>query len=369
METQYPVDLDAIASPALLFRESAIEKNLDLMVQLAGRPDRLRPHVKTHKCPVIITRHLDRGITKFKCATIAEAEMTARNGASSVLLAKQPVGPDVERLISLSRAHPNTEWIAIVDALEPFAALSQALEKSGDSLGVMIDVNCGMNRTGIQPGPELESLYQATSTASNVKLRGLHVYDGHIHQSDLEERKQACHDALAPVYESCKRLVEAGFERPQIVAGGSPTFSLHAQDSRVTECSPGTTVLWDFGYQDDYPDLPFEPAAFVMGRVISRLSEDRVCLDLGHKAISADKPQPRLRFRELPDAVFETHSEEHLVVQSPNCRKLKIGTRLLGIPQHICPTVSLYDYASIINDEDQVIARWSIEARSRRLSV
>jgi D-serine deaminase-like pyridoxal phosphate-dependent protein len=361
--------LDDLPSPALLFRESTVESNLDLMVTLAKGADRLRPHVKTHKCPEIISRHLSRGITKFKCATIAEAEMVARCGAASLILAKQPVGPDIHRLTQLAREFETTEVICIVDNRATLREIAGVLSENQQRLGLMVDVDCGMNRTGIRPGDELIELYQEIDATPSTTAAGFHVYDGHLHQTDIKTRSTACGDALAPVLDLKSKLEGLGSSVPKIVAGGSPTFAIHAANSAVDECSPGTTVLWDTGYLDHFPDLPFQPAAYVMTRVVSRLSDESVCVDLGHKAVSADKPQPRVRFDRFPDAKLEMHSEEHLVIRSPGCKDLMVGDRLIGIPQHVCPTVSLYDYASILSDTDEVIGQWPIEARSRRLSI
>lgn len=361
--------LDDLASPALLFRESTIERNLDLMVTLAKGADRLRPHVKTHKCPEIVSRHLSRGIVKFKCATIAEAEMVARSGATSVILVKQAVGPDIQRLAQVAREFKNTEVIGIVDNKETLKEIEGVLNEHRQRLELMVDVDCGMNRTGIRPGKELFELYQEIDASPSTTAAGFHVYDGHLHHTDVESRHLACRKALEPVLSAKSTLEEKGFSVPKIVAGGSPTFAIHAGNPGINECSPGTTVLWDTGYLDHFPDLPFQPAAFLMTRVISRLSDDSVCVDLGHKAVSADKPQPRIRFNQFPNATLEMHSEEHLVIRSPECKDLKLGDRLIGIPQHVCPTVSLYDYASILSDTEEVIGQWQIEARSRRLSI
>ena len=102
---------------------------------------------------------------------------------------------------------------------------------------------------------------------------------------------------------------------PGLVAGGSPTFPIHAQHTD-RECGPGTTVLWDAGYARDCADLPFEPAAILLTRVISKPGADRLCFDLGHKAVAADKPLPRARLLGLNEATHTVHSEEHLVLET-----------------------------------------------------
>lgn len=368
----FPIHLDELPSPALLFRQSIVDQNLDRMVTIAGEAKRLRPHVKTHKCPNIIARHITRAITKFKCATIAEAEMVARNGASSVLLAKQAVGPDIARLSQLVQTYPETEFLSIVDNPATLKETAGHFHQSGRSIALLVDIDCGMGRSGIRPGNELVSLYHLLASTPGIEPGGFHVYDGHLHDPDLAIRQQGCQAAIKPVLELRTQLEADGLSVPRIIAGGSPTFAVHAQNqdiADIAELSPGTTVLWDKGYGKSFPDLPFEPAAFVMTRVISCLSPERICVDLGHKAISADKPQPRVYFPRIPDAVMETHSEEHLVIKSSGCQEFRPGDRLIGIPRHICPTVSLYDHASILSDDDEIIGRWPIEARARRLSI
>ncbi len=369
LPTPQSESLQQLPSPALLFRESTVDRNLDQMVALVGDPKRLRPHVKTHKCPQIISRHIQRGIRKFKCATIAEAEMVARNGAQEILLAKQAVGPDIGRLADLVATYPNVTFQGLVDHMTILQATSEHFSRQNREIELLVDVDCGMQRTGVSDPAQITELIRGLTALPNVIPGGLHVYDGHLHDPDRATRKSRCEAAMQEVSAWVAAMKEENLPVPRIVAGGSPTFALHAENPAVDECSPGTTVLWDAGYQGSFPDLPFEPAALVMTRVISQLSEDAVCVDLGHKAIAADKEQPRVIFPTLPDAQLEVHSEEHLRVRSPLCASLKPGDVLFGIPRHICPTVSLYDYASILNDADEVIDQWPIEARSRRLSI
>jgi D-serine deaminase-like pyridoxal phosphate-dependent protein len=152
-----------------------------------------------------------------------------------------------------------------------------------------------------------------------------------------------------------------------IVAGGTPTFPIHARRPEV-ECSPGTCVLWDAGYAASCPDLDFLHAALVLTRVISKPSNSRLCLDLGHKAIAAEKPHPRVQFLNLPDANAVTHSEEHLVIETSRANEFAVGDVLYGVPRHVCPTVALHAEAVVIRNgiaED----KWKIAARDRRLSV
>jgi D-serine deaminase-like pyridoxal phosphate-dependent protein len=194
---------------------------------------------------------------------------------------------------------------------------------------------------------------------------GLHAYDGHIHTSDPVQRGEECEAAFAPVARLHEQLRILGLPARVIVAGGTPTFPFHARRPGV-ECSPGTTVLWDFGYSSLFPDLDFLQAALVLTRVISQPGEHRVCLDLGHKAIASENPHPRVQFLNAPSAQAIAHSEEHLVVETAPSEGSKIGDCWFGVPRHVCPTVALYQEAVVI-EHGRATQRWRIEARDRRL--
>jgi D-serine deaminase-like pyridoxal phosphate-dependent protein len=356
-----------IPSPALLLFRERMERNLDQMVSIAGKPARLRPHVKTHKLGPIVKAQIARGIRKFKCATIAEAEMTAEAGAADVLLAIQPVGPAIGRFIQLQPRFPATVLSTIVDAEESIAALAVAAVSAGMEIPVFLDLDCGMGRTGVAPGPRAEELYQLIARTRGLLPAGLHAYDGHIHESCLAEREMVCERAFDAVEKLRARLQGLGLPVPCLVAGGTPTFPIHARYPE-RELSPGTCVLWDFGYEDSFADLKFEPAAVLLTRVVSKPGGNRLCLDLGHKAVAAEKSPPRVRLLELPDATPLTHSEEHLVIETPQANALRLGQCLHGIPRHICPTVALHNEAWIV-EGGAARERWPIAARARRLSI
>jgi D-serine deaminase-like pyridoxal phosphate-dependent protein len=127
-------------------------------------------------------------------------------------------------------------------------------------------------------------------------------------------------------------------------------------------------VLWDFGYGEKFPELPFETAALLLTRVVSKPSPTRLCLDLGHKAVAAENPHPRVRFLETPEAVFITHSEEHLVIETSRAAEFRLGQTLHGIPRHVCPTVALYSEACVVKS-GAARERWPIIARSRKITI
>ena len=360
-------DEAAIPSPALLLFRERIEHNLRLMIEIAGGPARLRPHVKTHKLGPLVARQMELGITKFKTSTIAETEMCAAAGAPDVLLAFPQIGPNAARLCELARRFPKTRFSVVADDPANVRALSSAALAAGVTLGVLVDLDCGMHRTGIAPGDRAVELYKGIADSPALRAGGLHAYDGHITEPALVARRTQCEAEFAPVLALRAKLEGMGLPVPVLVAGGTPTFPIHASHTD-RECSPGTTVLWDFGYGDKYPDLAFQHAAVLLARVVSRPAPDRLCLDLGHKSVASEMPPPRVRFLELPDAAAVMHSEEHLIIESPRAQEFAIGQVLHGIPRHICPTVALHAEALVIED-GCVVETWPIAARARRLSV
>ena len=360
-------NINEIDSPALLIYPARVRENVQRMIITAGGADRLCPHVKTHKLAEITRMQLEIGINKFKCATIAEAEMCAKAGALNVLLAYQPVGPKLTRFLQLTKEFPKTKFSALVDNEASLKEISAAAGTAKTKISLLLDINCGMNRTGIPAGPEALQLYQLMSSLPGIEANGLHVYDGHIADSDPKERETRCEAAFAPAAKLREDILKLGLSVPRVIAGGSPTFPIHAKRANV-ECSPGTTVLWDHGYGARCLDMPFLHAAVVLTRVISKPSEGRICLDLGHKAIAAENPHPRVIFLNLPDAKAVSHSEEHLVLETPEAAKIPVGTVLYGIPFHVCPTVALHSEAVVV-ENGVACARWTVESRNRRLSV
>jgi D-serine deaminase-like pyridoxal phosphate-dependent protein len=356
-----------VPSPSLLLFEERIEANLRKMVEMVGDPARLRPHVKTHKLGQLVARQLELGITKFKCATLAEAEMTASAGAHDVLLAMPAVGPAVGRLVALARKFPSTHFSTVVDDAGAIRALGAEVAAAGRTLDVYLDIDCGQHRTGVPAGDHAIELYHLASSTHGLHVAGLHAYDGHIHEPDLAKRKAMFEAAYEPVLALRKKLEAGGLPVPVLIAGGSPTFPFHAQCTD-RECSPGTTVLWDFGYSDQLPDLPFQPAAVLLTRVVSKPGPRWLCLDLGHKAVAAENPHPRVRLLELPEATAVSQSEEHLVIETPRAAEFSVGDTLHGIPRHVCPTVALYSEATHVRG-GMAVDRWPILARARRITV
>jgi D-serine deaminase-like pyridoxal phosphate-dependent protein len=284
-----------------------------------------------------------------------------------VLLAFPPAGPSIARLCALVRAFPRTQFSTIADHAATIRGLDVSAREAGLRLEVLLDVDCGMHRTGVAPDREAASLYRLIAEAPGLVPGGLHAYDGHNHESDPAARAAQCEREMAPVLALRDELLRDGLPVPRLVAGGTPTFPCHAAHAD-RELSPGTCVLWDFGYGDRLPDLPFQPAAVLLARVVSKPGADRLCLDLGHKAVAPEQPQPRVRFVELPDANLVMQSEEHLVIETARAAEFFPGQTLHGIPRHVCPTVALHNEAWVVED-GRATGTWPITARARRLTI
>src|SRR5262249_14202371 len=215
MDPRYTVhDPSAIYSPALLFYKDIIRANIARMIDMAGGPERLRPHVKTHKTREIARMELAAGITKHKCATIAEAELLADTGARDVLLAYNLVGPNCDRMARLIKAFPDCRFSVLADHPAGASQLSEAMKRAGTKVGVLLDVDVGQHRTGIPPGPHAQALYEQIAKLPGLEPAGLHVYDGHNHQESLEERTAAVNRQLEPVLAMRAGLEKKGLPVP-----------------------------------------------------------------------------------------------------------------------------------------------------------
>ncbi len=358
---------EEIVSPSLLVYPDRIEKNIALMISIIGDVTRLRPHIKTHKTAEIIEMQMQHGIQKFKCATIAEAELLAQCGAKDILLAMQPVGANINRFFKLIATYPNSVFSTIVDNEITVDLISKMAASNEIVVPLFLDLNTGMNRTGIEPNDRAVDLFKQIAEDRNLDTRGLHAYDGHIRDTDIKLRKQVC-DAAFNLVINLKNKIEAlGVEVETLVMGGSPSFPIHAARNDV-ETSPGTTLLWDERYGTSFKDMPFLHAAVLFTRIISKPKEGVICLDLGHKAIAPEMDFPRVKIFGLEDAEQTGQSEEHLVLHCPKSETCKIGDVFYAIPMHICPTVAKYSKVLTVED-GQITGAWKIAARDHQMQI
>ncbi len=361
-------DPDEIDSPALLVYKERVAQNIQTMIGIAGDSKRLVPHIKTHKMAEIVKMQLNTGISKFKCATIAEAEMLSEAGAKNILLAYQLNFTKAKRFIALIKKYPHIHFASLIDNVDSAKMLNDLFAKENLQAAVFIDVDAGMHRTGIAPEQILD-LFLRIQKLPNLQFEGLHVYDGHIREPDVELRKEQCQKGFEKVNAVKQEIMaNSDLQNVKIIAGGTPTFTVHAWNKEV-DCSPGTCLLWDYGYDQLLAEQPFEFAAVLMTRIISKPAPGLITTDLGHKSVAAENPiNKRIFFLNLSDYEVKSQSEEHLVVQINDWENLHVGDVLYGVPYHICPTVALYDEAVIV-ENGHVVDKWDVLARKKKITI
>lgn len=365
---------DKLISPALIYYEEIIRDNIELMIRIAGGADRLWPHVKSHKSLDFVKMTMEYGLSRFKCAIIPEAEMAAKAGAKQAILAYPLVGPNIQRLIDLIKTYPATEFFAIGDDEGQLQLLSDAAEKACVRVNLLLDINDGLDRTGIKTS-KAGDLYRKAAKMPGICVRGMHVYDGQRHESDAEDRSGRVFVDVQPVFSLRRKLQAEGLDVGIMVMGGTPSFPCHVKDADETVLSdekgvyfsPGTCLIQDYGYAENFPDLPFEIGAMLLTRVVSHPSEGVFTVDLGCKAVATDPAIPRAYLAGYEDCTTLMQNEEHWVLKMPEGKEDQrpaIGTELYAAPVHICPTSALYPEL-LIARKGEIADRWKVTARNR----
>lgn len=352
---------EALQTPTLLVHLDRVRHNLASMARwLGGDLMRWRPHVKTCKVPEVLALLLQAGVRRFKCATTREAEVlfaTARTAAPGaaidVLLAMALQGPNLARAASLAAAEPAHRLSLLSEAPDHAAGLRER------GLGVFVDLDPGYHRTGI-PLPERDRI-AAVVAAAGPNLRGLHCYDGHLHDGSLAERTAAAHAIYAEFAALARHLGVRG----ELVTSGTPTFPAALSFAGFAgfehTVSPGTVVYWDARSEQLGID-GFQCAVEVQARVVSRPTADRFTLDAGSKALDAAAGNPCAEVRGAWSATAGTPSEEHLPMRAVGGEAPPLGTVLRLVPRHVCPTVNLADDAVLL-DGGRIVAIVPVRAR------
>ncbi|MDR7810924.1 D-TA family PLP-dependent enzyme [Lacrimispora sp.] len=357
---------EEIISPSLIYYLDIIRSNIQKAIEEAGSAERLWPHVKSHKSIDMLKLQMKYGIVKFKAATVAEAEMAAQAGAERIILAYPLIGPNIGRYVELAKAYPNSCFYAIGDDAKQLKFLSDNCMINGFRMSVLADVNMGMDRTGVTID-KLEAFYRIVNTFPGICMKGLHCYDGNHNNKDIIVRNAEVAEADLQIETVLKHLRQDGIECGLVVAGGTPSFPCHAENTNWY-LSPGTAFITDAGYYKNLPDLGFIPGAAVMTRVISHPAPGLFATDLGYKGIASDPVVQRGYIVGLEEAVPVIHSEEHWVFKMEDAARIPaIGTCLYVIPTHICPTSALYPEILLVKN-GEVINTWKVTARNRKLS-
>jgi D-serine deaminase-like pyridoxal phosphate-dependent protein len=340
-----------MSTPALLIYAGMIDHNIDAALRMMkGDANRWRPHLKTAKLGYTMHRMVERGVRAAKCATTLELVAALNAGFEDMVLAFPVMGANAARARDIAAAHPDRKIAALVEGPD------QLDEWHGSSVGVFVDLNSGMNRTGIaEERFEEVRAFIAQVMKAGLQFRGLHHYDGHIHNADASAAATA-HQGYARLIELIAFLTRSGIEVEEVITSGTPAVP-HALDFAgfngagfVHRVSPGTIIYNDRASLKELPDYGFVPAALVLSTVVSRPLADRVTCDAGHKAVSADAGVPTCDVLGWPGLVGMKPSEEHLPLEVVSGEMPARGELLYLLPSHVCPTVNNFDRAMIIRD-------------------
>jgi D-serine deaminase-like pyridoxal phosphate-dependent protein len=345
--------MDRVLTPALLIYPAIVDANIAATVRhLGGQPDRWRPHVKTAKLESTMRQCVNQGVRNFKCAITLELLTVCAAGASDVLVAHACSGPKAVRVREIAEAYPDVIISAVVEHSGQLAAWPDR------QIGLFIDVNPGMDRTGIDQA-NVEGVVQLAQqiVQAGFPFRGLHYYDGQHAQLDLQERKQVAEAGYRQLMVLVGALRAQHMPVPEIVTSGTPTFVTGNEfpgfedASSVHRVSPGTLVYNDLKSLAQLPNLGFQAAAMVATTVISHPTPDVITCDAGHKTMSVDAGVPNCAVLGHPDLEPLGPSEEHLPIRvKPGAYRPKIGEVLRLIPRHVCPMVNNFDHALLIRD-------------------
>jgi D-serine deaminase-like pyridoxal phosphate-dependent protein len=361
-------ELDRVLTPALAIYPEIVDANIDFTLELLGHdPNRWRPHVKTSKLQAIMHRLVERGVVNFKCATTLELLTACRAGTRDVLVAYPVLGANAARVRQVAEEFGEVHISALVENT------AQVEQWRGSRLGLVIDVNPGMDRTGV-PQDRVEDIIALARaiTSAGLPFRGLHYYDGHLHQSDLAERTAVAHRGYDQLLRIVQALNAAGFGVGEVITAGTPAFPCTLTYSGfrhvpfIYRASPGTVVYGDATSSAQLPPhYRYRPAVMVVSRVVSQPRADVVTCDAGHKSLSVDCGVPNAVVLGRPELRPLQPSEEHLPIAVPvGAAVPRVGDILYIVPRHVCPTVNNFDHALLVRG-GRIVAIEAVSARGR----
>jgi D-serine deaminase-like pyridoxal phosphate-dependent protein len=341
---------DRVLTPALIIYPELVDANIRATLRMMdGDPNRWRPHIKTAKIASVIRQMIGHGIRCFKCSTTLELLTACEAGADDVLLAFPVTGANARRAADIAVQFPAVRVSVLVESAE------QAVAWQGASVGVFIDVNPGMNRTGISQ-ERSDNILELTRQLG-AQFRGLHYYDGHISASGTAKDGSTADAGYDRLIGIARMLSETGCEPGEVITSGTPAapYALRHAGLRagplLHRVSPGTVVYNDMSSVEQLTGRGYVPAALVLTTVISHPAPGVFTCDAGHKAVSADAGVPTCRIAGHDEFTPLKPSEEHLPVDVSSAGQVPaIGSQLFLIPRHVCPTVNNFDEALMVVD-------------------
>lgn len=352
---------DELDTPALCIDVPLMEANIARMAAFFfSRPAALRPHTKTHKSPVLAQKQIAAGAIGIICAKLGEAEVMAQAGIDDILIANQVIGQrKIDRLIRLTAT---TRVMVAVDDPINVTQLDAAAQARGVQLRILIEVDIGMGRCGVEPEKPALTLAQRVATAPGLRFEGLMGYEGHtVMVPDFTERKRRTEASLKPLLETKALIEAAGLPVSIVSSGGTGTFDITGDYPGITEVQAGSYITMDTQYRDAV-GVDFACALFVLAQVISTPRPGVAIIDAGLKTLTRDYALPSVAFPEGWELI--RLSEEHGHLRQTGGIDLQPGDRVKIWPNHGCTTVNLHDH--YIGLRDQVVEDvWPIAARGK----
>ena len=365
-----PVPVEQLPTPALIIDLDLFDQNLAKMQHFLNKRNLgLRCHTKMHKCPIIARKQIAAGAIGVCTATVSEAEIMQVNGITNILITSTVVTKEkISRVIRLAARNPMLQMV--VDNIEIASRFNEAASDSGIELGVLVDIDPGMGRTGIEAGaPALSLAKHLVGKCQNLRFDGLQMYAGDcMHLEGFENRRKK-YTQVMENGAATKRLLEAsGIEVQIFSGGGTGTFDIEPGIGLATDLQAGSYVFMDIEYREiggEGSDRfnTFEPSLFVLVTAISKPQQRLITVDAGFKSFASDKMVPE--FRDVEGVIYHWGGDEHGIIQLTNpSREISLGDKLPMLTPHCDPTVNLYDYYYPVRD-GKVEELWPIAARGR----
>jgi D-serine deaminase-like pyridoxal phosphate-dependent protein len=360
--------IEDVLTPALVVYPEIVASNIARTLHLlGGAPDRWRPHIKTAKLAYTLRMLVEQGVRNFKCATTLELLIACYSGVADVLLAYPVVGANARRVLEVAKQFPHVRISTLVENEE------QMRQWRGSSVNVFVDINPGMNRTGVEQGQtdKVVRLVRAVE-AAELQFSGLHYYDGQYGTFDEPERTVAAHAGYDRLLKLVIAIQDGGMSVPEVITAGTPTLpcsltykGFHGAGF-IHRVSPGTIVYCDATSLAQLPaEYGYAPAVLVLTRVVSRPRDGIITCDAGHKAVSVDAGVPTCVVAGHPELTPLAPSEEHLPMElNRETAGPEIGEALYLLPRHVCPTVNNFDSALLVRD-GQIASVEKVTARGR----
>jgi D-serine deaminase-like pyridoxal phosphate-dependent protein len=328
----------------------------------------LRPHTKTHKLPQLARLQLEAGAVGVQVAKLGEAEVMAAAGIDDILVGYPIVGE--RKLGRLADLAARAAITVTVDSDEVALGLSRTARDRGIAFRALLELDTGMHRLGVAPGPDAVALAERVAALDGIELAGVFTHEGHVYTQarDDADRERLTLAACGAAVETAEELRTRGLAGPVVSVGSAGTFRFAIRCPGVTEARPGTYVFNDRSQIAQGACGPADLAAFVIATVVARPAPDRIVVDAGSKVLTSDRmlvPDPPLSFGAVwghDDWDVVRLSEEHGVVTVPPGVEARIGDRLAIVPNHVCPAVNLASFVTVV-EGGRVADRWPVAAR------